>query len=199
MAAPPKHIEAARAVVVAFARTVMDNRFDLPGRAVAPAELPPPVEVARAFYASHITPPDDSYGEVLVHQLPADAGSAYLVIGYNAESSWGAAEIFSAGGEWWASSAFQFAAVGWHDLDTVRAAMIGLEPVANLIPRVETLTWIPQGPTFMSVGGRFVVCPGEGWGRPGRVALLDEFVDTGLDFATAEDAQAHAAALHAQS
>lgn len=199
MAAPTGHLEAAQAVVAAFARAVMDNRFELPGREVAPAELPPPVEVARAFYASHLTPPDDSYGLVLVRQLPADAGSAFLVIGYNVESSFGAAEIFSAGGEWWASGAFQFAVVGWHDPDTVRAAMMHLEPVANLIPRAETLTWIPQGPTFMSAGGRFVVCPGDGFNRPGRFALLDEFVDTGLDFATAEDAQAHAATLHAQS
>lgn len=199
MAANPEHLAAARAVVAVFARAVMDDQLNLPGHAVEPDELPAAVETARAFYASHLTPEDDSYGFVLVHQLPADAGSAFLVIGYNVESSFGAAEIFSAGGEWWASGVFQFAALGWHDLDTVRAAMMYLEPVANLIPRTEALSWIPQGPTFMSVGGRFVVCPGDGVGRPGRFALLDNFADTGLDFATAEEAQAHAATLHAQS
>lgn len=199
MAANSEHLAAARAVVATFARTVMDNQLDLPGEAVDPSELPDAVAVARAFYVSRLTPEDDSFGFVLVHQLPADAGSAFLVIGYNVEASWGAAEIYSAEGEWWTSGAFHAAVVGYHELDTVRAAMMHLEPVENLIPPVESLTWIPQGPTFMSAGGRFVVCPADGSGRPGRFALLDRFVDTGHDFATAEGAQAHAAALHAQS
>lgn len=199
MAAPAAHLAAAQAVVAAFARAVMDRRFELPGRAVAPAELPPPVEVARAFYASHLTPPDDSYGEVFVHQLAADAGSAFLVLGYNVESRWGAAEIFSAEGEWWASGVFLAAAVGWHDLDTVRAAMIGLAEPKSLIPRAEVLEWLSDSYMSESVGGRFIIFPGDGDGRPGRFILLDNGKEAVPDFATVEDARAHAATLHAQS
>jgi len=199
VAANPAHLEAAQAVVAALSRGVWDNRFDLPRRAVAPAELPPPVEVARAFYASHLTPPDDSYGLVLVRQLPADAGSVFLVIGYNVESRWGAAEIFSAEGEWWASGALRVAAVGWHDLDTVRAAMIGLVEPMSLIPRADVLEWLSQGNMSESVGGRFIIFPGDGDGRTGRFILLDNSTEVVPDFATVEEAQAHAAALHAQS
>jgi hypothetical protein len=176
MTANPAHVAAARAAVVAFARDALDNRLALPGRAVPPAELPATVERARAFYASHITPPDDCFGVVLVHQLPADAGAALVVVGYNVESQWGAAEVFSPEGEPWASGVFVAAGVGWHDTDTVRAAVIGVEQPLGLIPPAEALAWIPQGPVAcVSVGGRFFVCPSNpASGRPneGRVGAL---------------------------
>lgn len=197
MPANPAHVAAAQAEIAAFARGAMDNRFELPGRAVTPSELPTPVEMARAFYASHITPPDDSYGIVLVHQLGADAGAALVVVGYNVESQWGAAEVFSTEGEPWACGVFVAAAVGWHDVDTVRATMIDVVQPTSLIPAQEELAWISQGPeACVSVGGRFFISPPNPYGEPSRFALSDGITRQTHECDTLEAAQALAATIN---
>ncbi len=197
MPAKPAHLAAARAVVAAFARDAMDNRIALPGREMKPAELPAPVEVAREFYASHLTPEDDCFGVVLVHRLPAETGSALVVVGYNVESQWGAAEIFSPEGEAWTSGVFVAAGVGWHDADTVRAAMVAVEQPLSLIPPAETLTWISQGPVAcVSAGGRYFIAPAPPNGSPGGSILNDGITKSAHECATLEAAQALAATIH---
>lgn len=198
------YLAAAQATIPVIARQViLEYRLAPPGYRVSATEMPESVRAAEAFHNSILDLPSGPVGEVLVHRLPPEMGSGFMVLAHHSESRWGLTEIYSPDGELWAAGVYLAFAVAWHPLEAVREASTKLDPPYLLIPQRAPLDWIELGTgdmtAYESVGGRFLIMPPDPTFGPQCFVMRDGLRKTNTEFDTPDAAKAHANVLVANT
>jgi hypothetical protein len=199
MARKADQLRAAKAIVDQLARYAEAQRGrQVQGQRLELEDLPDAVRAACQFYNDALMIADDgAIGDGVAYLLPPEAGSVYLVVGFDSECCHGAVEIYSPRDQLLAADVFEGAVAGWTDVDTVRRLITGSPLPPGVLKPPAELEWIMYDPTACcSVGGRFFIRPD--FSRGGSPASILEDGTIPHECASLAAAQALAAELHAR-